>query len=157
MGNTMKYKGYVAKIEFDAEDGLLIGTVIGTKDLIMFECESLNEVKERFHEEIDSYLDVCKLLGKEPDKAYSGSYNIRVSPDTHRKAALLAERKGISLNKLTEIAVENYLEIEDDVENRLYSNKMEYNKDAIGISLNNSFVRGTSFNSVPYDNIKYAQ
>ena len=157
MGNTMKYKGYVAKIEFDAEDGLLIGTVIGTKDLILFECENLNEVEERFHEEIDSYLDVCKALGKEPDKAYSGSYNIRVNPDTHRKAALLAERKGISLNRLTEIAVENYLEIEDDMEKRLYSNKIEYNREAGGITLNNSFGEVISFNPARYDEIKYAQ
>ena len=33
---SMKYKGYIAKVEFDAEDRIFVGHIIGTRDVVGF-------------------------------------------------------------------------------------------------------------------------
>jgi predicted HicB family RNase H-like nuclease len=43
-------------------------------------------------------------------KSFKGSFNVRVKPDIHRKAAMLATMKGISLNQLVQAAIEKELE-----------------------------------------------
>jgi hypothetical protein len=48
-------------------------------------------------------------LGKEPDKEFKGTFNIRISPELHRKAALKANQLGISLNQLVSDAIEHEL------------------------------------------------
>lgn len=38
--NTLTYKGYVAKVEYDSKRGLLYGTVQGIRDAVNFESAS---------------------------------------------------------------------------------------------------------------------
>jgi len=45
------------------------------------------------------------MNGKQPQKAYKGSFNIRISADLHRKAAREAAVRGISLNQFIESAI----------------------------------------------------
>ena len=39
MKNTMEYKGYLGSVEFDEEEGLLFGRVMGIRSLISYEGE----------------------------------------------------------------------------------------------------------------------
>ncbi len=110
MENILKYKGYTAKVEFSAEEGLLTGTVLGISDLIIFQSESAKDIEKSFHDSLDDYLAFCKEVGKKPEKTFSGTFNIRINPDTHKKAYLKAEEMGISLNKFTETAIEKLLD-----------------------------------------------
>lgn len=112
MQNILKYKDYIAKIEYSIEDEMIIGTVVGTRDAIIFQCETTdaNEIEKCFREEIDAYLETCAQLGRNPDKSYSGSFNVRVSSESHRKIAIISEKKGISLNKVVETAIDEYIE-----------------------------------------------
>jgi predicted HicB family RNase H-like nuclease len=103
----MKYKEYRAIVEFDEEDRLFIGRVINTRDVIAFDGSSADELEQSFHAAIDEYLQDCQTLGKTPDKPFSGRFNLRISPELHRQAATKAEKKGISLNALVEIALQN--------------------------------------------------
>jgi len=48
---------------------------------------------------------VTKEAGKEPVKSYKGSFNVRISPELHREAAVMANSKGLSLNALVEMAI----------------------------------------------------
>ena len=107
MSNMLEYKGYHATIEYDAEDGILVGTVFGIRDTLAFHGSSVPEITETFHDCIDTYLQVCEEQGVSPDKEFKGSLNIRISPDLHRKAALIAEQEGISLNQLIQQAIES--------------------------------------------------
>jgi predicted HicB family RNase H-like nuclease len=50
-------------------------------------------------------LAFCTEKGKEPEKPFKGSFNMRISTDLHRKAALTASARGISLNMLVENAI----------------------------------------------------
>lgn len=102
MTNTMTYKGYAARVEYDDEDGILTGQVAGIRDGVSFHAESVEELKKAFHEAVDDYVETCTKIGKEPQKPYSGRVMFRVDPEVHRKAALAAELSGKSLNQWAE-------------------------------------------------------
>lgn len=106
MNSIMEYNGYHAKISFSNEDETFIGEVLGLKDSLVFEGETVEELKEMFHASIDDYLDYCAHIGKEPEKEFKGSFNIRIPPDLHRQAYFEAERRDISLNQFVQEAIE---------------------------------------------------
>jgi len=96
----MEYKGYVSgPIEFDAEDKTLHGRVVGIADIIHFEGRTAEELEQAFRDSIDEYLKLCEERGDKPDRAYSGNISLRTRPDLHRKAALMAERSGVSISE----------------------------------------------------------
>ena len=66
--NILEYRGYYASVGYSVEDNAIIGKVIGLNDTLCFDCDSANEVKQKFHDLIDDYLETCERLGKEPDK-----------------------------------------------------------------------------------------
>lgn len=109
MRSMLEYKGYTAKIEFSSEDELFCGSIFGIYDNISFEGSSVQELKLAFIEAVDDYLDMCIRLGKEPNKKYKGNFNVRVSPEIHKKAAIKANDTGMSLNQFVEQAISNNL------------------------------------------------
>lgn len=110
MTNTLRYKGYFAKPEYSAEDQIFYGKILGITDLVDFYSEDARELQREFELAVDDYLAFCKEIGKEPQRAYSGSFNVRVSPELHKKAALQAQAEGTTLNRIVENAIKNYLE-----------------------------------------------
>lgn len=74
-----------------------------------FEGESVKELTNAFHEAVEDYLSYCKEEGIEPHKSYSGTLNIRISPETHSRIAILAKQAGISINAFIKSAVEKQL------------------------------------------------
>ena len=101
MTNTMTYKGYAARIEYDDKDGIFMGRIAGIRDGVGFHANTVEGLREAFHEAGEDYIETAKI-GKEPQKTYSGQVMFRVSPDVHRKAALAAELSGKSLNQWAE-------------------------------------------------------
>ncbi len=97
--NTMTYKGYFAKINFDERDSIFWGKVIGIQENITFEGETVAQLTEDFHNAIDHYLVDCKKQGLTPAKPYSGKLTLRVPPGIHAKIAVAAAHAGKSLNK----------------------------------------------------------
>ena len=97
--NTINYKGYAAKIEFDPEDNILFGNIIGIRDTVGFHGESVSELKDAFHEAVDFYLESCEKAGREPNKPFSGKFMVRVDSSLHGKVAAAAVNAGKSLNK----------------------------------------------------------
>jgi predicted HicB family RNase H-like nuclease len=98
----MKYKGYTGVVEFDEESGSLYGRVIGLRDVITFQGESVAEVTQAFHDSVDDYLEFCAKRGRDPEKPYSGQFVLRIDPKLHRALAHAAEEKGQSLTSLVE-------------------------------------------------------
>lgn len=58
---------------------------MGIHSLISYEGESTRELLDNFHDAVDDYLEICKAEGKEPEVTFIGSFNIRLSPDLHKK------------------------------------------------------------------------
>jgi predicted HicB family RNase H-like nuclease len=57
--------------------------VIGIKDSITFDGETVGKLTEDFHNAIDHYLADCKSENQLPAKPYSGKLTLRVPPDIH--------------------------------------------------------------------------
>lgn len=100
MSNLMKYKGFWGSCEVSFEDSILHGKIECINDLVTYEATTPSALEEAFKEAVDDYLETCDLLGKEPDKTLSGSFNIRVGSDLHKKLYLKSKDKGVSLNDL---------------------------------------------------------
>jgi predicted HicB family RNase H-like nuclease len=94
----MKYKNYIGHVVFDDEANIFHGEVINTRDVITFQGSSVDEIQKAFKESIDDYLAFCAERGENPDKPFSGKFNLRLSPELHRKAWALAKEEHISLN-----------------------------------------------------------
>jgi predicted HicB family RNase H-like nuclease len=110
-GNYLHYKNYAGSVEFSEEDTVFHGKVIGIKALISFEGDSVNAITQDFHKAIDEYLQFCAAKGKEPEKPFKGSFNVRISSELHRKLALTASSRGISLNALVEDAIKQSVSV----------------------------------------------
>lgn len=102
MSNTMEYKGYVGTVEFSEPDCVFYGKVIGIKALISYEGTTGQELVSDFHSAVDDYLEVCAAENKEPERAYKGSFNIRISPELHKQLAIKAMEAQTSLNSFIE-------------------------------------------------------
>lgn len=105
MNNFLEKDGYYGSVEFSAEDECFYGKLLGINDLISFEGESVKELKKSFSEAIFDYYELCKRVGKAPEKIYKGSFNVRINPEVHKKAAIVAGSEHISLNKFVEKAL----------------------------------------------------
>ena len=85
MNNTIQYKGYIGSVEFSEVDGIFYGNVMGIRSLIPYEAKNAGELMDDFHVVIDEYLETCRAEGKEPETAFKGSLNIRLSPELQKK------------------------------------------------------------------------
>lgn len=106
MNDILQYKTYLASVHFSSEDEVFFGEIIGINDLISFEGTTVSSLKKAFHEAVDDYLAMCKEIGKEPEKTYKGSFNVRIPIELHRQAAIYASAKKISLNDLVRQAID---------------------------------------------------
>ena len=97
--NMMKYRGYIARIEYDDEDRIFVGHLAGIKDIVGFHGSTVNELEEVFHETVDDYLSISEETGRIAQKPYSGNLMLRVSPDIHAAVATAAQVHGKSINK----------------------------------------------------------
>lgn len=108
--NNLTYKGYTGSVEYDSASDCLCGKVLGmNKDSITYEGKTLNELKADFMTGIDSYIEGCAELGIEPRKAFSGSLNVRLSPDIHSRIALMAQEAGVTINAFIKKTLEDQL------------------------------------------------
>lgn len=97
--NIMKYKGYVARIEFDEEDRIFVGHLAGIDDIVSFHGTTVDELEQAFHESVEHYLEVSERTGRPAQKPYSGNLMLRVNPDIHAAVATASQAQGKSINQ----------------------------------------------------------
>jgi predicted HicB family RNase H-like nuclease len=100
--NHMNYRGYTARMDFDAEDKIIVGRVIDIDDIITFHGTSVAEFEAAFNTAVDGYIYACEQLGQAADKPASGRMMLRVNPVVHAAAVKASARSGQSLNKWAE-------------------------------------------------------
>jgi predicted HicB family RNase H-like nuclease len=94
----LKYKNYTGMVEYDSDGKIFTGEVLGLRDVITFEGRSPEELEESFCQSVDLYLEMCANDGVEPQKPFSGRFNLRIDPELHRRVAERAALAGESLN-----------------------------------------------------------
>lgn len=96
----MTYKGYTGNVTYDDEAEIFHGEVVGLRDVVTFQGETVEGLKRAFRESIDDYLTFCAARSESPDKPCSGKFIVRVSAKLHRRLIAEAARQGVSLNQL---------------------------------------------------------
>jgi predicted HicB family RNase H-like nuclease len=119
MNDILEYKGYYGTVQFSSEDEVFYGKLFGIDDLVTFEGGSVRELKKAFHEAVDDYLETCAEVGKDPDKTYKGTFNVRISTDLHKAAAVYAAVNNISLNDFVKTAIHYALSHKADLNKKI--------------------------------------
>jgi predicted HicB family RNase H-like nuclease len=105
----LTYKNYTGIVEYDEHGKIFTGEVVGLRDVITFQGRTPQELEKSFRESIDFYLEMCARDGVPADRPFSGRFNVRLNPDTHRKIAAAAARDRKSLNQWVAEAIEKAL------------------------------------------------
>ena len=112
--NLLSYKGFYGSVNFSAADEVFYGKVEGVHDLVSFEGATVKELKQDFQKAVEDYILFCKKRGNPVQKSLMGSFNIRIKPDIHQRAAIVALQKNISLNQLVQQAIERELSLVEE-------------------------------------------
>jgi len=109
MTEYLKYKGYYATITVDTKNDQLYGKVAFINDLISFYGRTVEELREEFQRSVDDYLAFCEEVGDEPEKPFSGTFQVRIPADLHKKFAQDALERNESQNEYVKVSLENRL------------------------------------------------
>ncbi len=99
MKDVLNYKGFIGSVHFSADDNVFYGKIEGINDLLTFEGETVKELTDAFHYIVDEHIKDCEMDDISPEKSYKGSFNVRITPELHRRIAILAKMRGESINK----------------------------------------------------------
>lgn len=103
--NIMIHDDYKAKIEYDADLDLFRGEILGLNGGADFYGRDPEELRLEFQKSLDIYLEVCREKGIEPQRQYSGRFNLRIPPELHERLAIAAQAEGKSINRLAQEAL----------------------------------------------------
>jgi len=109
MSDLFEHKDYNGTIEYSAADNVMFGKVLGIRNLLSYEGNSLESLRLDFEDVVDDYLETCAEEGIEPEKPYKGNFNVRVTPELHRSLAVYAVSHGQSLNSTVEEAIKRHV------------------------------------------------
>jgi predicted HicB family RNase H-like nuclease len=107
--DVLTYRGFIGSVHFSAADDLFFGKIEGIDDLISFEGDSVQELKAAFHYVVDEHIKDCERENLPVEKSYKGSFNLRLTPELHRRAAIAAKAQGSTLNAFVKGAIEAQL------------------------------------------------
>ncbi len=109
MNQTLQYREYDGSVLYSADDKMLHGHVLGIRDMISYGGTNVRSLEKNFREAVDEYLELCAARGKTPNAPFKGSFNVRLTPDLHKRAALYAEEHSLKLNAVVQDALQEYL------------------------------------------------
>mgnify|MGYP000111785113 CR=1 FL=1 len=102
---TFNYQGYLGSHEISVEDGCLYGEILFIKDTVTYQADTVTELEKEFQSAVDDYLQLCTEIGKEPQRPFKGTLNVRLTPLLHRSLAHRAAIDGLSVNETIKHAV----------------------------------------------------
>jgi predicted HicB family RNase H-like nuclease len=102
----LSYKGYLGSLEASIEDGCLHGRILFIDDLITYEGDTVPAIQIAFQQAVDRYFAHCERTGKQPNRPYSGTFNVRIGPELHSRAAKAAHLKKVKLNEYVKQAIQ---------------------------------------------------
>jgi len=70
MNDAMTYKGYSARITYDADDEIFTGRIAGISDGVGFHAHTVEALPSAFQEALEDYVETCAKVGKEPQRTF---------------------------------------------------------------------------------------
>lgn len=108
----MKYKNFIGHVAYDDEAEIFHGEVVNIRDVITFQGDSVESLNQAFKDSIDDYIEFCHERGEAPEKPFSGTFNLRLTPELHREVFTAAKLEGTSLNHWVVKAIEHELHVD---------------------------------------------
>jgi len=109
MKNILQYKGYAGNVQFDPDDMIFYGRVMGMKKAhIAYEGKNVDDLVKDFRDAIDDYLNMCAEDGIEPEKPFKGTFNLRLDPELHKRLVVNATDQGMTLNAFVKGILEKF-------------------------------------------------
>lgn len=105
----MMHKNYLAHVEYDDDAEIFHGEVLNTRDVITFQGVAVKELKKAFVDSVEDYLAFCAERGEQPDRPFSGRFNLRLDPELHRELSIVAKKSGKSINEWVADAIRHHL------------------------------------------------
>lgn len=105
---TIEHKGIKGTVEFDLENKIFYGKLVGVNGAVMYEAQNTEDFYRNFTEAIDNYIDTCERNGIPIEREYKGIFNIRVAPKLHKKLADTAQLQDVKLNSLVNDIFKSY-------------------------------------------------
>ncbi len=99
MNNLMIINGYKAVINFDPEIDMFRGEFINLNGGADFYATDVDGLHKEGNASLQMFLTMCKEDGVEPEKQYSGKFNVRLTPDLHADLVVAAAAAGKSINQ----------------------------------------------------------
>ena len=102
MQNVMKYRGYRARIDFDATDNLLVGRLLGMTEAIVFHGASVEELRADFGDTLAARYGSAMptpMAAKIASACKAGKLLLRLPPEIHAAVMIAAAAEGRSLNQ----------------------------------------------------------
>ena len=98
MKDTMGYNGYFGSVHYNDDDKVFYGKLEFIRALVSYEGTDVVSLRAAFEEAVDDYLEFCKKKGKQPEKPFKGSFNLRLDPELHKRLVSNAMSGGKTLN-----------------------------------------------------------
>ncbi len=97
--NTITFRGYTARVAFDERDNIFVGRILGIRNIISFHGKTVTTLRTEFENAVKDYMNDCEEQGLKPEKPASGKMLLRVPPEVHGRALVIAQASGKSLNQ----------------------------------------------------------
>lgn len=108
----LEYKGFIGSVEYDEETQTTYGKVKFIKGLITYESVdgTIPSLINEFQNSVEEYLEDCKEMGVTPLSSATGICQVRLGPELHYRANVVANEEGVKLNELIKKSVSNYID-----------------------------------------------
>lgn len=113
MKNVMRFGEYEAVISFDPDIAMFRGEFVGLNGGADFYADSIAKLRKEGEISLRVFLEFAKEKNIEPKKRFSGQFVLRLKPEVHKKYALLAKSKNMSLNQVLSNTLERAAEAVD--------------------------------------------
>lgn len=108
---TLTYKNFIGSAEVDVEVGICFGKILFINDVINYQSDTPKELQQEFEDAVEDYIETCREINKDPEKSFTGQFNVRIPQEHHRQIAIFAAQKDSSLNSIIAEAVSHYIDL----------------------------------------------
>ncbi len=109
--NLIEIEGFHATVQYDAETEMFHGEFIGLSGGADFYATDVEGLRREGRDSLAVYLEMCSEKGIEPQRQYSGNFNVCLPAELHEVIAIEAASQGKSLNQWVHDALSNEIQL----------------------------------------------
>lgn len=113
MKNIMDFGEYEAVISYDPEIQMFRGEFVGLNGGADFYADSIRKLRREGEISLRVFLDFAKKKNIPAKKRFSGQFVLRLDPEIHKKYAVLARSRNMSLNQVLSQTLEQAVDAID--------------------------------------------